>query len=211
MSNVVECNSNKQRCDAYGNAELVVSHRASGSDQFFGLEVVPSQLGQITRHARVTSRRFTRPDNSGRAHVHPAHFGWMDAPRMVAAGSWSGPSINHLSINLNGHAKSCFDFIDSIPSDLEFLKRVSDGDALVIEGDFGPIDNQVDDIEHEYRPNQNVETSAEIVYDHALNIENPYQYKGNPRHEIARFSSVNLGVSHKAILSHTTQCIGKGE
>ena len=211
MSNVIECNSNKQSCNAYGHTDLVVSHRASGPDQFFGFVVVPSQLGQMTRHARITSGGFARPDDSSRAHVHPAHFGWMDAPRMVPAGSWSGPRINHFSINLNGHGESRFDFIDSIPSDLEFLKRVSDGDALVKEDDFWSIDNQVDDINHECRPNQNAETSAEIICGHALNIENSYECKDNPRHEIARFSSENLGVSHKAILSYTSQNTGKGE
>jgi hypothetical protein len=211
MSNVIECDPDKQSCDAYSNTDLVVSHRASSSDQFFGFVVDPFRLGQITRHARIASRGFTRPDYSSRAKIHSAYFGGMDAPRMVAAGSRSCPSINHFSINLNGHAESCFDFIDSIPSDREFLKWVSDGDALVKEDNFWSIDNQVNEINHECGPNQNPETSAEIICDHALNIENSYECIDNPRHEIARFSSESLRVSHKAILSHTTQNTGKGE
>jgi hypothetical protein len=120
----------------------------------------------------------------------------MDAASVVPAWSWGSPSENFLSIFGNdGHAISGFDFIDTIPSDSEFLEGVRNGYALIEDRNFGFVDNQIDNSAEKSGPHESDNVTSQRTGKPGLNIQGEDQHKNYAGTNGAGFGSENLGVA----------------
>ena len=166
-------------------------------------ELFQASQYQVFGNAGVSARGFTWPNDSLGANVHSADFTRMDTARVVPAWSWGSPSENFFSIIGNdGHAVSGFDFIDTIPSDSEFLDGVRNGYALVENDNFWPINNKVDNTAETARPDSSHDAAMKIATEPCLDIQTEYQYQNNSGTDGARFGSENLGIAHAVMVSY---------
>ena len=159
-------------------------------------ELFQASQYQVFSNAGVSARGFTWPNDSLGANVHSADFTRMDTARVVPAWSWGSPSENFFSIIGNdGHAVSGFDFIDTIPSDSEFLDGVRNGYALIEDRNFGFVDNQINNSAEKSGPHEGDNVTSQGTGKPGLNIQGQNQQKNYAGTNGAGFGSDNLGVA----------------
>ena len=163
-------------------------------------EFFQSSEHEMLGNTRVGSRRFTWSDNF--FEPHSADFARVDAPRMVATGSWGSPSKDLSPISGdNGHAVSSFNIFDQIPSDRVFLDGVRNGYAFIENRNFGFVNNQVNDATKKSGPYKGHNAAGKIATEPILNIHPGNQYQNNGGADGAGFGPENFGVTHTSILS----------
>ena len=196
----IEQRTNDEARNGYGDPQQSVFNCAWDGFDFVNLEFFPSSDDQMFGHSGVGSRGISWADDLPQ--VHSADFARVDAPRMVATGSWGSPSKDLSPISGdNGHAVSSFNIFDQIPSDRVFLDGVRNGYAFIENRNFGFVNNQVNDATKKSGPYKGHNAAGKIATEPILNIHPGNQYQNNGGADGAGFGPENFGVTHTSILS----------
>ena len=131
------CPEQDQCCENVEAGVIGNDFKLAGST---GNEVLLSDLGHVSADSRITFKRVThttRSISTGKK-ISTVHSSTVSTTR-----SWSGPSVETLASNLDGHAVLGFDLLNQIPRSGDLFGWVNNLDALIKEQNIGLEEEQV--------------------------------------------------------------------
>lgn len=131
------CPEQDQCCENVEAGVIGNDFKLAGST---GNEVLLSDLGHVSADSRITFKRVThttRSISTGKK-ISTVHSSTVSTTR-----SWSGPSVETLASNLDGHAVLGFDLLNQIPRSGDLFGWVNNLDALIKEQNVGLKEEQV--------------------------------------------------------------------
>ncbi len=142
-----ERNADSQSRDKKGNqqgdAKVVGLLRGANGLELSFSKSFQSELGEIAGLARITSWGFTGANQAVISNLHAFDFRGMQTSRVVSTGSWSSPSSEDASAQLQPHRVLSLNTFDHIPADRMSGERIHNGETFVVEDDAWTNEEQV--------------------------------------------------------------------
>ena len=103
-------------------------------------EILTTQFGDMSTDSRVTLKRIT---NSSRSISSGKQISFVHSSTVTTTWSGSGPGVEGLTIDKDGHAVLGFDLFNKIPSNGDLFGWVNNLDSLVKDQNVGLQEQQV--------------------------------------------------------------------
>lgn len=174
-----------------------INFRFSGSAN----KSIESSSGKVSSNTRVTSRRVTWSYKCVNRESKAFELAGMNTSGMHRAQSWSGPSVDSLIMDADGHGVSTVDGIDYRPTKSVALKRISYSNTFIKELNFRTMKHKVEADSNECTPHGYHQGILKAVQKEFLNVECDQSYIDNPCRNGSRLRSKDFEISHGAILA----------
>ena len=164
-------------------------------------EVLPSATGQVRRHTRITSRRFTKSNALGVSQIHSPNVAGMNFSAVITTRSWSGPGVDNLICDLNAHGVSGFDSLNIAPSNGVTPNWIDDIDSLVTNFNAWAMQNQVETVSNQATNTSDQERITEGATEDGLHHHHQNTAVHNGSSNDTGFAAKNFRVGHDSILA----------
>lgn len=171
-------------------------------------KVIKTSSGQIRSSTRMSTRRFTRTNQSIVIKFESTNIRTVNVSGVIPAGSGSGPGINQLFSNFNGHAVSGVDFFNTMPTHSDLNKWISDGNSLIEYSDFGANKEQVRTPRNENSPRNSSKSVVETCSDEKFYTEPSSKKEDGAGQQVTTPWPENFNVAHSAILVEVLFLLG---
>lgn len=167
------------------------------------IEGFQSNSRELNRNARVSTWGFTRTDVCDAIKFQTPQFARMNRSSMVSTRSLGRPSIDSLAPDFDVHRVESMDLVNQVPTNGDFLMRVSDFYAFVEKCNFRNQKNKSRQLGYQQRPNYR----SDFVMHRSARAENTgsghaeAERINTDRHKNIASRSVDLRVTHFAMFS----------
>jgi len=197
----VEDQRTSERTNCYCCSQDVEDNRALATFNSEGFRVAPSHSRDVTGLTALTSRGFTWSDLTADSEIHTLHFTRVDGASMVAAGSWSSPSVDSFTGDLDTHGVAGLNLFNAIPTDRNTLDRVGDADSFIKDFNLWMDEEQIRDTDNEYSPSARHQVSFDRASSKGLNNKSEGDDRRNSSREPGAAGTVENHITHSAIFS----------
>jgi|GEM_PF-4713208 len=108
-----------------------------------GFEGFETQFREVAGLPRITAWGFTRADQTVVSDFHSFDFREVQTPGVISTGSWSSPSSNDFSFDLQAHGVLGFDAFDHVPSQGMAFEGIDNGDPFIEVDHTWTVEEQV--------------------------------------------------------------------
>ena len=164
-------------------------------------ELLPSASGQVRRHTRITSRRFTKSKTALIGDTQTSDLAGMNFSSVISTRSWSGPSVNNLLTDMNTHGVFGFDCADISPTNAVAPEWINNFDSLISNFQQWAMQNQVEPERNKTTNSDSQERLANFTGENSLKNHNHDDAVSNCSCNHAGFTSKDFRVSHDSILA----------
>lgn len=193
----------RQSAKKCGGAEVVGVDRALTTGEAELFKVLEAQFSDVADLSTIASWGFSGSDLAIKADIHTLNLGVVNAARVISAGSWSCPGVDHFAANSDAHCVSCIDRLNPVPADGNGLQGISNSDALIEDGDLGMDKEQVVGAQYEGAPRDSdqiaFKSSSRNCFDHKSNDDHSGDASAQPHG--ARPKEQDVTHFHSVILS----------
>jgi len=167
-------------------------------------EIGQASTTQISRHTRVSSRRFTGANIS--VELQPLNFTGVDRAGVISAWSLGTPDAYLCAIaKLQESGVLSFDNIDILPTDNDGAHGIVNAHTLIENLNAGTMQNDVDDQSKECAPCYDTQCSAQAITEDALQGHSSEQRVGNACSHQRTAGSKKFTIIHRSILSRKAE------
>ncbi len=131
LENHMCCSDHQTCCADKKQSQITLDFK--GADEGAS-EVLAPQLGNISARTRVTSRRVTK---TTRSLVTGKQVTLVNSSGVTTTWSRSGPGIENLASDLDGHTELSFDLLNKIPTSGDLFGWVNDLYAFIEDQNVG--------------------------------------------------------------------------
>ena len=174
-------------------------------------KVIKTSSGQIRSSTRMSTRRFTRTNQSIVIKFESTNIRTVNVSCVIPAGSGSGPGINQLFSHFNGHAVSGVDFFNTMPTHSDLNKWISDGNSLIEYSDFGANKEQVRTPRSENSPSNSSKSVVETCSDEKFYTEPSGKKEDGASKQITAPRPEDFNIAHGGILDDNLFLLGSEE
>ena len=171
-------------------------------------KVIKTSSGQIRSSTRMSTRRFTRTNQGVVTKFESTNIRTVNVSGVISAGSGSGPGIDQLFSNFNGHAVSGVNLFNTMPTDSDLNKWISDCYSFVENADFGANEEQVGTPRNENSPSNSTENVVETCSENEFNTEPAGKEEHGAGQQVTTPWPENFNVAHSAILDDVHFLLG---
>jgi hypothetical protein len=169
-------------------------------------EIGQASTTQISRHTRVSSRRFTGANIS--VELQPLNFTGVDRAGVISAWSLGTPDAYLCAIaKLQESGVLSFDNIDILPTDNDGGHGIVNAHTLIENLNAGTMQNDVDDQSKECAPCYDTQCSAQAITEDALQGHSSEQRVGNACTHQRAAGSKKFTITHRSILSRKAEVL----
>lgn len=169
-------------------------------------EIGQASTTQISRHTRVSSRRFTGANIS--VELQPLNFTGVDRAGVISAWSLGTPDAYLCAIaKLQESGVLSFDNIDILPTDNDGAHGIVNAHTLIENLNAGTMQNDVDDQSKECAPCHDTQCSAQAITEDALQGHSSEQRVGNACTHQRAAGSKKFTITHRSILSRKAEVL----
>jgi hypothetical protein len=169
-------------------------------------EIGQASTTQISRHTRVSSRRFTGANIS--VELQPLNFTGVDRAGVISAWSLGTPDAYLCAIaKLQESGVLSFDNIDILPTDNDGAHGIVNAHTLIENLNPGTMQNDVDDQSKECAPCYDTQCSAQAITEDALQGHSSEQRVGNACTHQRAAGSKKFTITHRSILSRKAEVL----
>jgi hypothetical protein len=143
------------------NSASIESLQVNGAFKVTAAKGLQAKTSKMGSHTGMSSRRFSGAHILGVGDRKSSNFIGMNSSRVVATGSWSGPSVNFLVSPDHVHRVSSFDRFDITPTNLDLMERIGNQNSFIEEGDFGANKKEMGAKADQSAPDESVERVLE--------------------------------------------------
>lgn len=203
-----KCENQTQReCDDNAGDNFLMNVNFAGSTNNIAdlAKVFEADACQLGRSSRLSSGRFTRTQLTSVTKIKSANFTRVDRTTVITTRRWSGPRMDSFSINQDRHGVASFDLLNLMPTDSDRVKWIGDADALIKEDYFGIAQESKSSSAKESAPSESDNASAPTVLPPIHTSVESAEQENRPDKKVSTRRTVNLTVTHGAILSDFAQ------
>ena len=171
-------------------------------------KVIKTDAGHIRSSTRMSTRRFTRTNQGVVTKFESTNIRTVNVSGVISAGSGSGPGIDQLFSNFNGHAVSGVNLFNTMPTDSDLNKWISDCYSFVENADFGANEEQVGTPRNENSPSNSTENVVETCSENEFNTEPAGKEEHGAGQQVTTPWPENFNVAHSAILDDVHFLLG---
>lgn len=169
-------------------------------------EIGQASTTQISRHTRVSSRRFTGANIS--VELQPLNFTGVDRAGVISAWSLGTPDAYLCAIaKLQESGVLSFDNINILPTDNDGAHGIVNAHTLIENLNAGTMQNDVDDQSKECAPCYDTQCSAQAITEDALQGHSSEQRVGNACTHQRAAGSKKFTITHRSILSRKAEVL----
>ena len=174
-------------------------------------KVIKTDAGHIRSSTRMSTRRFTRTNQGVVTKFESTNIRTVNVSGVISAGSGSSPGIDQLFSNFYGHAVSGVNFFNTMPTDSDLNKWISDCYSFVENADFGANEEQVGTPRNENSPSNSTENVVETCSENEFNTEPAGKEEHGAGQQVTTPWPENFNVAHSAILDDVHFLLGSEE
>ena len=171
-------------------------------------KVIKTDAGHIRSSTRMSTRRFTRTNQGVVTKFESTNIRTVNVSGVISAGSGSGPGIDQLFSNFNGHAVSGVNLFNTMPTDSDLNKWISDCYSFVENADFGANEEQIGTPRNENSPSNSTENVVETCSENEFNTEPAGKEEHGAGQQVTTPWPENFNVAHSAILDDVHFLLG---
>jgi len=156
----------------------------------------------------MSTRRFTRTNQGVVIKFESTNIRTVNVSGVISAGSGSSPGIDQLFSHFYGHAVSGVNLFNTMPTDSDLNKWISDCYSFVENADFGANEEQVGTPRNENSPSNSTENVVETSSENEFNTEPAGKKEHGAGQQVTTPWPENFNVAHSAILDDVHFLLG---
>lgn len=159
---------------------------------------------EISRHTRVSSRRFSGANKS--IELQSSDFTRVNGAGVISTGSLCAPDAYLSAIaKLQESGVLSFDNINVLPSDHDGVERIEDANTFIENLDRWSVQGDVDSQTNQSAPCGCIQSSGEAISDQTLQSHSGQEKIGDVRRESRTARSEKFTIIHSSILSRKAE------
>lgn len=174
-------------------------------------KVIKTDAGHIRSSTRMSTRRFTRTNQGVVTKFESTNIRTVNVSGVISAGSGSGPGIDQLFSHFNGHAVSGVNLFNTMPTDSDLNKWISDCYSFVENADFGANEEQVRTPRNENSPSNSTENVMETCSDDKFETEPSRKEEDSASKQVTTPWPEDFNIAHGGILDDNLFLLGSEE
>lgn len=149
----------------------------------------------------MSSRRFSRTHVVRVGDLHASNFSGMDSSSVISTWGLSRPGVDLLATYLDKHRVSSVDLFNTIPSDSDLSRGISDCDSFIEVSHLGADKAQMKEVGDHKSPARSDQDASEVFAKETLANDSKADEVNGTGEEVTTSRTVHLSITHVSSLS----------